>query len=326
MDWLNYHHFYYFWVVAREGTIVKAGEKLRLAHPTISAQIQRLEASLGVKLFARRGRNLVMTESGQVAFRYADEIFSLGRDFVAAIKGHAGDSAIRVIVGVAGIQPPSLVRRFLEPAFDLGKGIMISCRSDMSLDEFLAELALHRIDVVIADRPVGAGAAVRVYSHLLGECSTTLLATSEVSAPLRAKFPASLEGVPFVMPGSEAAVSRALYSWFEDTAIRPRVIAECEDGALAKEFGKAGKGVFAIPSVMQAEVQKQYGVVVVGQVPTIKQQFYAISVERKIKHPAVAAICAAARSSIFHVPAEAPAVIAKIRAAAKPAKSNKRRK
>lgn len=299
MEWLNYHHFLYFWVVAREGTIVKAGEKLRLAHPTISGQIHRLETSLGIKLFSRRGRNLVLTEAGQTAYRYADEIFSLGREFVDTIKGHASGRDLRLIVGVADVQPPSLVRRFLEPAFSLGHGIQISCRNDKSLEEFLAEVALHRIDVVIADRPVGSGVAVKAYSHLLGQCGSTFLAAPEVAAKLRRKFPGSLDGVPFIMPGPHTAVSRSLHEWFDVTGIRPKSIAECDDGALVKEFGKAGKGVFVVPQVMEPEVKKQYAVGLVGHAPEVIQQFYAISVERKIKHPAVAAICNAARNEIF---------------------------
>jgi LysR family transcriptional activator of nhaA len=299
MDWLNYHHFLYFWVVAKEGTIVKAGKKLMLAHPTISGQIHRLEESLGEKLFMRRGRRLVLTEAGQVAYRYAEEIFTLGREFVDALKGHAGDKPVRLIVGTADVLPPSLVRRFLEPAFELGNNIQIVCRADKTVEEFLTELALHRIDVVISDAPAGVDVAVRAFSHLLGECGTTFLATPALATKLRPKFPRSLEGAPFLMPGAPSAVRRALEEWFNASALRPRIVAECDDSALTKDFGRAGLGVFAVPDVIENEVKKTYGVAVVGRAPAVRQQFYAISSERKIKHPAVAAIREAARHAIF---------------------------
>jgi LysR family transcriptional activator of nhaA len=299
MDWLNYHHFLYFWVVAKEGTIVKAGEKLLLSHPTISGQIHRLEESLGVKLFARRGRRLVLTEAGQVAYRYADEIFSLGREFVASLKGRPGGKVLRLTVGVAEVLPPSLVRRFLEPALKLGEDIVIVCRADKSVDEFLAELALYRIDVVISDAPVGPSVAVQAFSHLLGECGTTFMATASLAKQLRRKFPHSLDGAPFVLPGSLSAVRRTLDDWFETSGIRPKVVAECDDSALAKDLGGAAMGVFTIPTVIEAEVKRQYSVEVVGRTLDVRQQFYAISGERKIRHPAVVAICDAARLLIF---------------------------
>lgn len=299
MDWLNYHHFLYFWVVAKEGTIVKASEKLRLAHPTISGQIHRLEKSLGEKLFARRGRRLVLTEAGQVAFRYAEEIFTLGREFVDALKGRATSKAVRLIVGTADVLPPSLIRRFLEPAFKLGKDIQIVCRADKTVDEFLAELALHRIDVVISDAPAGVDVAVRAFSHLLGECGTTFFAAPELAGKLRAKFPQSLDGAPFLMPGESSAVRRALEEWFNANSITPRVVAECDDSALIKDFGCSGLGVFSAPTVIDAEVKRLYRAVVIGRVPDIRQQFYAISAERKIKHPAVAAIRIAAQLAVF---------------------------
>ena len=299
MEWLNYHHFLYFWVVAKEGTIVKASEKLKLAHPTISGQIHRLEDSLGVKLFARRGRRLVLTEAGQVAFRYAEEIFSLGREFVDVLGGRPSARAVRLIVGVAGMLPPSLVRRFLEPAFSLGNDIQIVCRTDKSVDEFLAELVLHRVDVVISDAPVSSGVAVRAYSHLLGECGTTFLAEPALAKKLRRKFPFSLAGAPFLMPGSLSAVRRALLEWFDANSLKPTVVAECDDSALTKDLGSAGKGVFSTPTVIEAEVKRQYGVEVVGRTDGVRQQFYAISGERKLRHPAVVAICEAARLLIF---------------------------
>jgi LysR family transcriptional activator of nhaA len=299
MEWLNYHHLLYFWVVAKEGSIVRASKELHLAHPTISGQIHRLEDALGTKLFARQGRHLVLTEAGRVAFRYADEIFSLGREFVDTLKGRATGRPLRLVVGVADVLAPSLVRRFLQPAFRLGHEVQVVCRADKSVEEFIAELALHRVDVVIADGPAGSGIAVRAFNHLLGECGTTFLAAAKLAASTRRRFPRSLDGAPFLLPGAPSAVRRSLEQWFDAQGVRPKIVAEFDDSALAKDFGQEGVGVFAVPSVIEAEVRHQYRVRLVGRAPAVRQQFYAISVERKIKHPAVVAVCETARKDIF---------------------------
>ncbi len=299
MEWLNYHHLLYFWVVAREGSIVRASQELHLAHPTISGQIHRLEEVLGTKLFARQGRHLVLTESGRVAFRYADEIFSLGREFVDTLKGRATGRPLRLVVGVADVLAPSLVRRFLQPAYRLGQEVQVICRADKSVEEFIAELALHRVDVVIADGPAGPGVAVRAFNHLLGECGTTFFADAKLAAATRRRFPHSLDGAPFLLPGAPSAVRRSLEQWFDARGLRPKVVAELDDSALAKDFGQEGIGVFAVPSVIEAEVRRQYRVRLVGRAPAVRHQFYAISVERKIKHPAVVAVCETARKDIF---------------------------
>ena len=203
------------------------------------------------------------------------------------------------MVGVADVLPPSLVRRFLEPAFRLGQPVQVICRADKSVQEFLAELALHSVDVVIADGPAGAGVPVRAFSHPLGECGTTFFATPKLAAKLRRRFPRSLDAFPFLLPGAPSTVRRALEHWFAAEDIRPRIVAEADDSALAKEFGEDGLGVFAAPAVIEAEILGRYRVRVVGRSDAVRQQFYAISVERKIKHPAVVAICEAARQEIF---------------------------
>jgi LysR family transcriptional activator of nhaA len=299
MEWLNYHHLLYFWVVAREGSIVRASQELGLAHPTISGQIRRLEEVLGERLFARAGRHLVLTEAGRVAYRYASEIFSLGREFVDTLKGRASGRPLRLIVGVADVLPASLVRRFLEPAFRLGQSVHVICRADKSVEEFLGELALHRIDVVLADGPPGPGVAVRAFGHLLGECGTTFFAAPKLAAATRKRFPASLDGAPLLLPGAPSMVRRALEQWFDGQDIRPRVVGEFDDSALTKDFGEAGMGIFAAPTVIEAEVRRHYRVQVVGRADAVRQQFYAISVERRIKHPAVVAISEAARHEVF---------------------------
>ncbi|WP_164017615.1 transcriptional activator NhaR [Pyxidicoccus trucidator] len=299
MDWLNYHHLYYFWVVAKEGSIVAASKKLRLAHPTISGQIRRLEEVLGEKLFAHSGRNLVLTEAGRVALRYAEAIFTLGGEFLDTIKGRAsGERPLRLVVGVADVLPPSLVRRFLEPALRSAQPVRLVCRADKSVVEFIAEMAVHTVDLVIADGPAGPN-PVRVFNHLLGECGTTFFAAPKLAAATRRKFPRSLDGTPFLLPGAPSAVRRALDQWFESQDIHPRIVAEFDDSALMKDFGRQGMGVFAAPTVIEAEVMLDHGVRVVGRAEAIRQQFYAISSERKIRHPSVVAIFEAARQEIF---------------------------
>ncbi len=247
----------------------------------------------------REGRHLVLTEAGRIAFRYADEIFSLGREFVDTLKGRATGRPLRLVVGVADVLAPSLVRRFLQPAFRLGQEVQVICRADKSVEEFIAELALHRVDVVIADGPAGPGIAVRAFNHLLGECGTTFLAAAKLAATTRRRFPHSLDGAPFLLPGAPSAVRRTLEQWFDAQGVRPTIVAEFDDSALAMDFGQEGIGVFAVPTVIEAEVRRQYRVGVVGRAPAVRQQFYAISVERKIKHPAVVAVCETARKDIF---------------------------
>lgn len=299
MDWLNYHHFMYFWVVAREGSIVKASEVLMLAQPTISGQIHSLEEALGVKLFTKRGRQLVLTEAGQLAYRYAEEIFPLGHEFVESVQGRANQRNLRLLVGVANALPSPLVRRFVEPARELNNGIQICCYADRSLEDFVAELVLFRLDVILADRPADPTHSTRVFSHLLGECETTFFATSELARKLRRKFPDSLDGTPFLMPGAVSAVRLPLDEWFRTIGVAPRVVMECDDGALSQELGSKGTGVFMAPSVIEAEVKNQFRVGVVGRTDAVRHHFYAISVERKIRHPAVKSISEAAQDAVF---------------------------
>lgn len=301
MEWLNYHHFLYFWLVAKEGSIVAASKQLRLAPPTISGQIRRLEESLGEKLFMQSGRHLVLTDAGRVAFHYADEIFSLGREFLDTMGGRGTiDRPLRLAVGVASVLPPSLVRLFLAPAFESKslQQVRVTCRADKSVATLVAELAMHRLDVVIADGPAATG-PIRAFNHLLGECGTTFFAHPKVAAALQRGFPASLDGTPFLLPSTASAVRRALEQWFNAHRITPTIVAELDDSALAKEFGQQGMGVFAAPTVIDAEVLHAYDVKVIGRAEAVRQQFFAISVERKVRHPSVVAIREAAREVIF---------------------------
>lgn len=298
MEWLNYHHLLYFWTVAKEGSIARASEELRLAPPTISGQIHRLEDVLGEKLFARKGRNLVLTDAGRVAFRYADEIFGLGREFLDTVRGRASARPLRLVVGVSAVLAKSIVHRILEPAFGLGEEVRVVCREDRSIDAFMGELAVNAIDVVLSDAPAAPG-PVRTFSHPLGECGTAFFAAPRLARSHRRRFPQSLDGAPLLLPGGNSTFRRALDEWFGARDLRPRVIAELDDVALAQVFGEAGLGIFAAPDVIDREIRRRYDVQMVGRAGALRQRFYAISVERKIKHPAVAAICEVARKQIF---------------------------
>ncbi len=298
MEWLNYHHLLYFWMVAKEGSIVRASKELHLAHPTISGQIRRLEEVLGEKLFVRRGRDLALTDVGQLAFRYANDIFALGGELLDAVKGRS-DQPIRLVVGVSDVLAKSIVHRILEPALRLGEPVRLVCREDRSMDAFMADLGVHAVDVVLTDAPAGTSTSVRVFSHLLGECGAVALASPAVAKTLRRGFPASLNGAPFLLPAATSTLRRALDAWFDERDIRPKVVAEFDDAALATVLGEAGLGVFVVPEVVEQEIRRRYDVRLVGRIDGLRQRFYAISVERKIRHPAVAAICEAARKHIF---------------------------
>jgi LysR family transcriptional regulator, transcriptional activator of nhaA len=299
MEWLNYHHLLYFWVVAREGTIARASAELRLAQPTISGQIRKLENVLGAKLFRRSGRTLVLTELGRVVYREADEIFSIGRKLMDTVRGRSTGRALRVVVGVADVLPKPIVRLLLEPALRLGQAVRLVCREDQPVEEFLAELAVFSLDVVLSDAPVSPGSAVRAFSHLLGECGTTFFGAKRLATAHRRGFPRSLDGAPLLMPGPTSTLRRAMDHWLDKEKVYPTIIGEFDDPALMNLFGEDGVGILAAPTVLEAELRRRYRVEVVGRVEALRQRFYAISVERKLKHPAVVAICESARKDLF---------------------------
>lgn len=299
MEWLNYHHFLYFWVVAKEGSIAAASKKLRLAHPTISTQIHQLEGQLGEKLFERAGRGLVLTEFGRVALGYADEIFLLGREFLDTAKGRPSGRAIRLVVGVSDVLAKSIVYRMLEPVFQMEEEVQVVAREDRPAEAFVAELALHTVDVVLSDAPVAPGSPVRAFSHLLGECGTTFFAAPDIAKRYRRRFPESLEGAPVLLPGENSTQRRALERWFDAIGVRPKVVAEVEDPALAKVLAEAGLGIIAMPDVIEQEILERYKVKVLRRVEELPQRFYAISLERRVRNPAVVAICETARKDIF---------------------------
>ncbi|QDV36481.1 transcriptional activator NhaR [Tautonia plasticadhaerens] len=298
VDALNYHHLHYFWMVAREGSIAAACEQLDVSQPTISAQIRALERSLGLRLFERQGRGLVLTDAGRVAYRYADEIFSLGRELRDVISGRPAGHPLRLSVGVIDALPKLVVAQLLEPALHLEEPVRIVC-TEGKVEELLSDLARHRLDIVLSDAPIAPGAAIRAFNHLLGECGVSLFAPADLAEALSAGFPSSITGAPILMPGERTTLRRSLDHWLDDLGLRPRVVGEFVDSALMKAFGHAGAGLFPAPTVIERQVCEQYGVAVVGRVEQVREQFYAISIERRLKHPAVVAVFEAARRDLF---------------------------
>ena len=298
MEWLNYHHLLYFWTVAKEGSIARACEKLRLAQPTISGQLRLLEDTLGEKLFVKQGRGLAMTEVGQVVYRYAEEIFGLGRELQDVLKGRPRGRPLRLLAGVSDLIPKLIAYRVLRPALDMSEPVQIIC-DEGPPEHLLAELAEHRMDVVLSDAPIPPTVRVKAYNHLLGTSTASIFATPQLAARYRKHFPACLDGAPFLLPMNESSLRRPLEQWFEAENIRPAVIGEFKDRALMTTFGQAGAGIFAAPTAIEKEIREQHGVVSVGRIDSIVERFYAISAERKLKHPAVVTISDAAREKLF---------------------------
>ena len=297
MEWLNYHHLLYFWTVAREGGVARAAEVLHLARPTVSGQVRALEVSLGQRLFARRGRGLVLTDVGQVAYRYADEIFGLGRELQDVVRGRAPGRPVRFAVGVADALPKLVAHRLLEPVRRLPEAVRLVCREGAPA-RLLADLALHELDLVLSDAPVPAGAGVRAFHHALGESGLSFFAVPKLAARHRRGFPASLHGAPMLLPTEGAAVRRDLDGWFDALGVRPLVAGEFDDSALAKVFGQDGLGIFVAPTLIEAEIRRQFRVALVGRTDDVRERFFAISVERRLRHPAVLALTRAARATL----------------------------
>ena len=298
MDWLNYHHLLYFWTVAREGGVTRAAKALRLAQPTISGQIRSLEDALELQLFDRSGRKLKLTEDGHMVFRYADEIFRLGRELLDAVRGRPGGRSLRLHVGISDALPKLVAHRLLVPALRLPEPVHIVCHGDKT-ERLLAELAIQGLDLVLADVPVRGAVKVRAFNHLLGECGVTFFATQAVARKYRKEFPGSLDGAPVLLPTSDSLMRRSLERWFEAIDVRPLIVAEFDDTGLLASFGQGGAGIFCAPSVVEANVRDQYGVSVLGHTEEVVERFYAITVERRIKHPAVVAISTSAKQNLF---------------------------
>lgn len=298
MNWLNYHHLLYFWTVARDGSIAKASTTLRLAPPTISEQIRSLEESLGAKLFEKQGRNLVLTDAGRVAFEYAEEIFTRGEELTEVLSGRKGERMARFTIGIADVVPKLIAYRLILPALKLDAPVRIVCRESSS-DVLVSQLAIRDVDLVISDAPLNASLRIQAFSHLLGQSGLSFFAHPRLAKQIKERFPKCLDGIPFLMPADNTDLRRSLEHWLEVHAVRPIIVGEFEDSALAAVFSEAAVGVFASPTPTETQVKRQYGLSVLGRAKDITASYYAISLDRRLKHPAVIAISEFAHRSVF---------------------------
>lgn len=289
MEWLNFHHLRYFWTVAREGSLARAAEKLHVSQPSISEQIRELEESLGEKLFRREGRNNKLTDAGQIVFGYADEIFALGLELMNTVKQRPGARELRFYVGVADSFPKLVTNEILKPVFALPQLVHVICREG-KMEDLLAQLAAHRLDLVLSDEPASSSANFKTFSHSLGESGSTICAEKKLAAKLKRGFPKSLHDAPALLPSENTVLRRELEKWFRDENIRPRIVAEFEDLALMKVMAAEGRGFIAVPTMALEEAVKRYGFQVVGDARNCRLRFHAITAERRIHHPAANAI------------------------------------
>lgn len=296
MEWLNYHHLLYFWVVAREGSIAAATRKLHLTQPTISSQLRQLEESLGEKLLEKSGRGLILTEAGRVTLRYADEIFALGRELRDTLRDRPTGGPARVTIGIADAVPKLLAYRVLRPAFE-STNVEVTFRESPPA-VLLGLLAQHEVDLVLTDAPA-SGTPLRTFNHQIGESGTSFFAVPSLAARVRKNFPQSLSGAAVLLPGAGSQLRRALELWFEGNGIVPRRVGEFDDLALMAAFGRGGVGVFPSPTAIEKEVESEYHVKLIGRAPEVRERYYAVSAERKIKNPIVSAVLSAARRNAF---------------------------
>ena len=298
MERLNYQHLYYFWNVAKEGSITQACEKLHLAQPTISAQLTVFEQAIGEKLFYKEGRKLALTDTGRTVFHYAEDIFALGRELSNTLQGRASGRGMRFSVGIADALPKLMAYRLLEPALNLPEPVQLVCVEDKA-ERLLTEIMLHGIDLVLSDVPATPATGTRLFNHLLGECGVAVFGVAELAARYGDDFPRSLNGAPLLLPTANTALRRSLDQWFDAENICPAVKAEIEDSALLKTFAAAGVGMFVAPVAVADQIYRQYGAQLIGNVDQVSERFYAITAQRKIKHPAVMAILAQAQGRLF---------------------------
>jgi LysR family transcriptional activator of nhaA len=291
---LNFKHLHYFRTVAKTGAINRAAEKLHLTPQTLSGQISILEDRLGVALFRRSGRRLELTDAGRTALTYADEIFDVGAELEEALQNRATARVHPFRVGIADVVPKTIAYQLLAPALTLAEPVKLICKEDR-LEQLAAELSIHRLDMVLADRPLPSNMDIKGYSHPLGECGIAFLAARAIAEALGPDFPANLHGAPLLIPGEDSALRVPLLRWLERRGFQPTIVGEFDDSALMSAFGQAGAGVFPVPLTTAQEVMRQYKVVELGQTLDIRERFFAISVERRLSHPAVVAVSEAAR-------------------------------
>ncbi len=298
MEWLNYHHLFYFWMTVKAGTMSAAAEMLHLSRPTVAAQIRELEKSFSEKLFEKQGRGLVLTEFGVQVHKYADEIFSIGHELREFVKtGHSGNRK-RFVVGLPDVVPKHIAFELLKPALHMESRPRTICYEG-KLNQLLADLALHKLDLIISDAPAPTTMEFKVYNHKLGECGLSMLAIPSIAKKYNKGFPDSLTDSPCLLPTDHTAVRRSLDIWLDDKEIFPEIVAEFEDSALLKVFGQQGEGIFPVPSAIEGLVIKQYGVQLVGRIPEVRDKFYAISAEKRVQHKATSMIVKQARNKLF---------------------------
>lgn len=297
MEWLNYHHLHYFWAVMQEGSVAAAGRRLRVSSGTVSEQVRSLEGTLGGPLFARAGRGLAPTELGHTTFRYADEIFGLGRSLLAEARGRDGGRPAPLTVGLSDTVPKMVALQLLLPVLEMEGAPHLVCRGGQQ-ERMLAELASHAVDVVLSDAPVHPGWSVTAYNHQLGDSPMVVMGTAALVRPRRADFPRSLDGAPMLLPLAGTPARRSFDGWCDAEGVRPEVRAEFEDSALLKTFGRRGFGLFLVPAVAVDAVRAPFEVETLGEVPGLREHFYAITVERRVRHPAVRLLCASARKRL----------------------------
>lgn len=298
MEWLNYHHLRYFWTVARKGGVRKAAEELHVSQPSISAQLRLLEESLGQKLFRRSGRNLVLTETGQLVLNYADEIFSAGRELMNAVKQRPGKHPVRVNIGLTDAFPKLIAFQILRAAFRSEAAVHMICREG-EIGPLVSHLQAHRLDIVLADEPASSALKAKTFNHRLGRSGITFCAVPSLAAKLRRNFPQSLDGAPALLPTQNMGMRAALETWFDSKAIRPRLVGEFEDSALMEVCSTGGRGFTAVHTVVDRAALKHFGLRVIARVDECGTDFYAITAERRVKHPAAVAITEHAYSSVF---------------------------
>ncbi|MFZ6799182.1 transcriptional activator NhaR [Undibacterium sp. Di24W] len=298
MPALNFKHLRYYWTVAKTGSIAKAAEKLHLTAHAVSGQINEFEQSLGVELFKKNGRNIELTDAGRRILVYADDIFNSGDQLLDALRDHLQARRRTFRVGIADTVPKVIAYRLLQPAIELEEPVRLNCREGR-LDLLLAELALHRLDVIIADRPMGTQTSIRAYNHLLGKCGLTVFGTPALAKKYKGSFPACLQQAPFLIPGEDVAVQGKILRWMEESELHPIIVGEFDDGALMKAFGRAGAGFFLAPTAMKKEICSQHNVVAIGDVPSIIEEIYLITIERRLNDPAILAISQTAKHDIF---------------------------
>lgn len=291
---LNFKHLYYFWVTAEEGSIISASKRLNITPQTISGQISLLETRINNALFRKSGRNLQLTDTGQIVKRYADNIFSLGQELSDVLRGITASGPTEFIVAAASALPKATVYKILQPALTLGEDFVLTL-TEGPVESILADLAVNKVDLVLSDTQFQSNIKIKAYNHFLGSSGVSVLAPEATAAHYKASFPKSLNDAPLLLPTRQYAIRKRFDAWLDTMEIRPNVRGQFDDSAVLKAFGEAGFGLFFVPTIVEVEVCRMHSVVPVGRIPEVKQDFYAISAERRVTHPAVAAICDQAR-------------------------------